>query len=326
MTGPAPVRRESANGRQAWPSYNSPPQPRPSYDVAQASGHFLLRQRPSAPGVSRAPGAGTAKDGPRRGKSHAIAADKHHDVDTAVGEESALVLRAHPRLPRPRAPGPGLLNQRIGSRIRPLVLSTDASHPVKPFTPSSNVWQPVAVAPDFHSAIYRRRLLVTVARAAVTFKHTHPPRTRKLDLIKSTAKPTTNPPPWHVRPGHRRRLRRPIFRRCISSSHRLSSLAFPDSCPVKLLGSGLNLDDTPPRHLPGFPALQPTTYNRSPSVLLQVLRNLLHRPIAFARLSPRPRPPPLTSPPQPSCFDAPTPSAPLSVVATALRLSRVFPG
>lgn len=69
------------------PSYNSPPQPCPSYDVDQ----FCYASGPGLPGSSRAPGAGTAQDWPFRSKSHAIAVDKHQDVDPAVGEKSAIV-------------------------------------------------------------------------------------------------------------------------------------------------------------------------------------------------------------------------------------------
>jgi hypothetical protein len=50
MTGAAPGRRESANGRGAWPSYNSPPQPRPSYDVGQRVDIFCYASGPALPG------------------------------------------------------------------------------------------------------------------------------------------------------------------------------------------------------------------------------------------------------------------------------------
>lgn len=123
---------------------------------------------------------------------------------------SSLRIDSQFPVPVPAQPGPGLLNQRIGSRIRPLVLSTDASLPVKPFTPSSSVYQPTCLPlrPTFTPAILPLPLLATVARARTTAQASTRSES-KLDLIKSTANPTNNPPPWHVRPDHRR-LSRPI--------------------------------------------------------------------------------------------------------------------
>ncbi|KAM5370320.1 hypothetical protein ACJZ2D_008525 [Fusarium nematophilum] len=298
---------------------------------------FCYASGPALPGFSRGPGAGTAIDGPCRGKSHAIAADKHHDVHPAVGEESAPFLpkrtppplvrcvslckrekslphcpgygrenidngpntsttshglwlssvpnvlavpksksKGHPsidsqirqsglppplqasasaagkkfnggeyddtqkrqirvfldlfcpivsclvvlspipsslrldsQLPVPAQPGPGLLNQRIGSRIRPLVLSTDASLPVE--------------------------------TSPKTCKSKHPlPRPKSesklADLIKSTANPPPILRPGPVRPGHQRRLRRPISRPPHLASPAGSSLSLSGLvCSVKAL-------------------------------------------------------------------------------------------
>lgn len=61
------------------------------------STNFCYASGPGLPGSSRAPGAGTAQDWPFRSKSHAIAVNKHQDVDPAVGEKSAIV----PAYPRP---------------------------------------------------------------------------------------------------------------------------------------------------------------------------------------------------------------------------------
>ena len=81
------------------PSYNSPPQPCSSYDVAQ----FLLRQRSRTPGVFKGPWNWNRTRRSCRGKSHAIAAEEHHDVDPAVGEKSALLCSCCACIPPPLA-------------------------------------------------------------------------------------------------------------------------------------------------------------------------------------------------------------------------------
>ena len=81
------------------PSYNSPPQPCSSYDVAQ----FLLRQRSRTPGVFKGPWNWNRTRRSCRGKSHAIAAEEHHDADPAVGEKSALLCSCCACIPPPLA-------------------------------------------------------------------------------------------------------------------------------------------------------------------------------------------------------------------------------